>query len=162
MFNVNIAMNIPITILGVIALILAVVEAAPIFLLIFLSFTASFAFYGFLFQYSLPVWLVMLGLILIFGYVYLYVEQRIGILGNKRLIYLLLFCLIALEVFLSLSYYLINPLSKSIIMAIISYLFMGFSYIVLAKHEGKLATYLSVAFITVILILLSSSWRGTI
>jgi hypothetical protein len=160
--NQNSITTIAILILGALAIVLTLLETAPIFLLIYLSFTTAYALYGFLFQYNLPVWLVMLGLLLIFGYVYLYVEQKIGILGNKRLIYLVLFCIINLEIFLSLSYYLINPLSKSLIIAIISYLFVGFSYTVLAKHSGKLATYVTIALIVVAMVLISSPWGGTV
>lgn len=147
---------------GIIALILTLIETAPIFLLIYLSFTTAYAFYGFLFQYNLPIWLIMLGLLLVFGYVYLYVEQKIGILGNKRLIYLVLFCIINLEIFLSLSYYLINPLSKSLIISIISYLFVGFSYTILAKHTGKLSTYVMIAILVITMVFISSPWGGAI
>jgi len=147
---------------GVFALILTIMETAPMFLLIYLSFTTAYAFYGFLFQYNLPVWLIMLGLLTIFGYVYLYIEQKIGILGNKRLIYLVLFCIIILEIFLGLSYFLISPLSKSLIIAIVSYLFVGFSYTVLAKHSGKLATYVLIALSTIVMLFISSSWGGAI
>lgn len=154
--------TISVALFGVLSLLFTIFEIAPIFLLIFLSFTSSYAFYGFLFQYNLPVWLIMLGLLTVFGYVYLYVEQKIGILGNKRLIYLVLFCLITLEVFLSLSYFLINPLSKSLIIAIVSYLFVGFSYTILAKHKNNLATYILIALFVIAIVLLSSPWGGAI
>jgi len=147
---------------GVIALIMTMFETAPLFLLIYLSFTTAYAFYGFLFQYSLPIWLIMIGLLVIFGYIYLYVEQKIGILGNKRLIYLVLFCIIVLEIFLSLSYFFINPLSKSLIIAITSYLFVGFSYTVLAKHSGKIVTYALIALFVITMVFLSSPWGGSI
>lgn len=160
--NQILAVNIAILVLGIFTIIFTILEIAPLFLLIFLSFISSYALYGFLFQYNLPIWLIMLGLIIVFGYIYLYVEQKIGILGNKRLIYLILFCLIALEVFLSLSYFLINPLSKSLIIGVVSYLFVGFSYTVLAKQESKLSTYLIVAVIMGGLIFLTSSWGGSI
>lgn len=160
--NQNPSTKILIIAFGVLALALALMETAPIFLLIYLSFTSAYAFYGFLFQYNLPVWLIMLGLLTIFGYVYLYVEQKIGILGNKRLIYLVLFCIIILEIFLGLSYFLISPLSKSLIIAIVSYLFVGFSYTVLAKHSGKLATYVLIALSTIVMLFISSSWGGAI
>lgn len=160
--NQNPIIKISVIAFGVIALVLTIAETAPLFLLIFLSFTTAYAFYGFLFQYNLPIWLIMLGLLIIFGYIYLYVEQKIGILGNKRLIYLVLFCIITLEIFLSLSYFLINPLSKSLIIALISYLFVGFSYTVLAKHTGKLATYVLIALSVISLVFISSPWGGSI
>lgn len=160
--NHILAVNIAISVIAVMAIFFTLFEVAPLFLLIFLSFISSYALYGFLFQFSLPIWLIMVALLIIFGYIYLYVEQKIGILGNKRLIYLVLFCLITLEVFLSLSYFLINPLSKSLIIGVVSYLFVGFSYTVLAKHESKLSTYLFVATLMGGIIFLTSSWGGSI
>lgn len=154
--------KIAIVAIGLLALVFTWFEVAPLFLLIFLSFISSYALYGFLFQYSLPIWLIMLGMAVIFGYIYLYIEQKIGILGNKRLIYLVLFCLIALEAFLALSYFLINPLSKSLIIGVVSYLFVGFSYTVLAKHENKLLTYLFVALSIITIVFVTSSWGGAI
>lgn len=157
-FTVKIA----IIFLGLLSILFTWFEIAPLFLLIFLSFISAYAFYGFLFQYNLPIWLIMIGIAVVFGYIYLYVEQKIGILGNRRLIYLVLFCLLTLEAFLGLSYFLINPLSKSLIIGVVSYLFVGFSYTVLAKHENKITTYLLIAAFIISLIFLTSGWGSSI
>ena len=134
-------------------------EIAPIFLLIFSSFTVSYSLYGLLFQMQTPIWAIMLIILLIFGYIFLYTEQRIGILGDKRLIYLVLFSLIILEIFLTLNYFLISPISKSLIISIISYVFVGFAYTVLAQHKDNLfRTYLLFAVGSVALILATSVW----
>jgi hypothetical protein len=163
LLNLTFSIKIAIIILGLLSLLFVWLETAAIFLLIFLSFVVAYAFYGFLFQYNLPVWMIMSGILVIFGYIFLYTEQRIGILGNKRLIYLILFGLITLEVFLMLSYFLISPLSKSIIIAITSYLFVGFSYTVLARHEdNKMSTYIFVALLVILTVFLSSSWGGLV
>jgi predicted neutral ceramidase superfamily lipid hydrolase len=96
---------------------------------------------------------------IIFGYVFVYTEQKIGILGNKRLMYLVLFSLIVLEVFFTLNYFLISPLSKSLIIATISYVFIGFCYTVLAKHtDNSIKTYLVIAGIMITIILSTSIW----
>lgn len=148
-----------ITILGCFAIIFVWQEIAPIFLLIFSSFSVAYALYGFLFQFGLPIWLVMVAIFIIFGYLFVYTEQKIGILGNKRLIYLLLFSLITLEVFLTLNYFLISPISKSLIIATISYLFIGFCYSILAKHsEIKFITYIYLAAIIMAVIFYTSIW----
>ena len=105
----------------------------------------------------------MLAILLVFGYFFYYTEQRIGILGNKRLIYLILFSLITLEVFFALNYFLISPLSKSLIISIVSYLFIGFCYSVLAKHEdSKLITYLILAVVLIASVFLTSIWGNAI
>ncbi len=152
-----------IALFGLFNLLFIWLEYSALVTLVSLSFLSAYAFYGFLFQYNLPNWLVMVGILLIFGYLFLYTEQRIGILGNKRLIYLFLFSLISLEVFLALAFFLINPLSKSLIMAVVSYVFVGFCYVVLAKHDdNKLSTYLTVALISMFMVFISSGWGGAI
>ena len=161
--STDLAVRIVIILLGLLSIVFTLFEIVPIILLIFLSFLVSYVLYGFLFQFSLPIWLVMLSILLIFGYIFLYTEQKIGILGNKRLVYLVLFSLITLEVFLTLNYYLISPLSKSLIIATISYLYIGFCYTVLAKHtDNKLITYIFIATFVIAMIFLSSIWGGVI
>lgn len=145
--------------LGAFGLFLTWTEMAPLFLLIFLAFSTSYAFYGFFFQYNLPTWLIMISILVIFGYIFTYTEQKTGILGNKRLIYLVLFSLVTLEIFLALSYFLINPLSQSLIIAATAYLFAGFCFTVLAKRDdASIKTYLWVAALAVSGILLTSRW----
>jgi hypothetical protein len=95
-----------------------------------------------------------------FGYLFVYTEQKIGILGNQRLIYLLLFSIITLEVFLALNYFLISPISKSMIIAAVSYIFIGFCYTVLAKHEDKNFLSYIILFSATILIIFSTSIWG--
>lgn len=150
-------------ILSIFGIFFVIFDVAPIFLLIFLSFLTSFALYNFLFQFNLPVWAIMLAILIVFGYFFYYTEQKIGILGRKRLIYLVLFSLLTLEVFFALNYFLISPLSKSLIIASISYLFIGFCYTVLAQHEDKrLRTYLILASTMIVLIFMTSIWGNTI
>ena len=134
-------------------------EIAPVFLLIFSSFSVSYALYGFLFQFGLPIWLIMLAILIIFGYLFVDMEQKLGILGDKRLIYLVLFSLLILEVFLVLNYFLISPISKSLIIGTVSYVFVGFCYTVLAKHtDNKFLTYLVVAAMVVTAVFVTSIW----
>lgn len=101
----------------------------------------------------------MVSILVVFSYLFTYTEQKVGILSNKRLIYLILFSLVILEVFLVLSYFLINPISQSLIIATVSYLFVGFLYTILAKHENhSFTTYLVVASFMIGLIFLTSNW----
>ncbi len=136
-------------------------ESSPIFTLILLSFVSAYAFYTFFLQFDLPIWLLMVSIMVVFGYLFTYTEQKIGILSNKRLIYLVLFSLVVLEVFLILSYFLINPISQSLIIASICYLFVGFCYSVLAKHQSSsFTTYLVVTSVVIIAIFLTSNWSS--
>lgn len=138
-------------------------EVSSIVILIFLSFFSSYTFFVMLLQYNFPTWLIMLGILIIFGYLFTYTEQKIGILGNKRLIYLLLFSIIILELFLILTYFLINPISLSLIIATISYLFIGFCYTILAKHtDNKFRTYILLATAVILLVFVTSHWGGLV
>ena len=138
-------------------------ELSPIFTLILLSFTSGHALYSVLYQMSLPLWFVMLGTMIIFSYLFTYVEQRIGILGNKRLVYLVLFALIILEIFLILSYFLIDPISQGLIIAAVSYLFVGFCYTILAKHsDNHFSSYIIIAIISILIVFLTANWGGLV
>lgn len=147
--------------LAFITFIFILFEIGPIFILIALSFMTSFALYSFLLQLNLPLWIIMISILVLFGYLFTYTEQKIGILGNKRLIYLLLFSIIILEVFLVLSYFLMNPISQSLIIAAMSYLFVGFCYTILAKHEDNtFFTYVFYTSVVIILIMTTFGWKG--
>lgn len=148
-----------ITLLGFLCLLFVWLEIAPVFLLIFSSFSIAYSLYSFLFQFNLPIWLIMLAILIIFGYLFVYTEQKLGILGDKRLIYLILFSIVTLEVFLTLNYFLISPISKSLIIATESYVFVGFCYTVLAKHtDNKFLTYIFISAIVMAVILMTSIW----
>jgi len=154
--QIAVALIVFISILGLISILK---ETSAIFTLILLSFISAYAFYTFFLQFDLPLWLLMVSIMIVFGYLFTYTEQKIGILSNKRLIYLVLFSLVILEVFLVLSYFLINPISQSLVIATVSYLFIGFCYSVLAKHkDSSFTTYLIVASLVTIAIFLTSGW----
>ena len=151
--------KIAITLIGAFSILFIFWEISSLFILIFSSFIISYSFYGLLFQLNLPVWLVMILILIIFSYLFIYNEQKIGILGNKRLVYLVLFSLIILEVFLVLNYFLISPISKSMIIATISYVFVGFCYTILAKHnDNKFINYLLIAGLLIFMIFSTSIW----
>lgn len=138
-------------------------EKSAIFTLILLSFTSTYAFSVFMYQINIPLWLIMIGVIIIFGYLFTYTEQKIGILGNKRLIYLVLFSLLILESFLALSYFAISPINQSLVIASICYLFVGYCYTVLAKHEdNNFLTYVIITTLTILLVFMTSTWGGLV
>jgi len=152
-----------ILVVATLGMILIWYEVAPIFILLLLSFTSAFAFNTFLFQLNIPLWLIMVGILIIFGYLFTYTEQKIGILGNKRLIFLLLFAIIILETFLALTYFLINPIGQSLIIATICYLLVGYCYTIIAKHtDNRFTTYILLSVLAIFLILASASWGGIV
>lgn len=156
--SIAVALIVFISVLGVISIIK---ETSAIFTLILLSFVSSYAFYTFFLQFDLPLWLLMISILVVFGYLFTYTEQKIGILSDKRLIYLILFSLVILEVFLVLSYFLVNPISQSLVIASVCYLFIGFCYTILAKHpDNSFTTYLVVTSFVIITIFLTSNWSS--
>lgn len=159
----NLYLLITTLVLAALGLVFILTETSTVFLLLLLSFTSAFGFYIFLFQYNFPTWLVMLGVLIIFGYLFTYMEQKVGILGDKRLIYLLLFSISILEVFLTLNYFLIDPISQSLAIAAISYLIVGFCYTIIAKHEdNKFITYALMTGAVLVLVFLTSRWGGLV
>ncbi|MEK9156409.1 MAG: hypothetical protein AAB360_03900 [Patescibacteria group bacterium] len=158
--NPLLASRLMLSAISLVGLIVIWQESAPVFLLILLSFSSAYALYGFFTQWDSPIWLVMLAILIIFGYLFTYTEQKTGILGNKRLIYLVLFSLMILEVFLALSYFHINPLNQSLVIAAVSYLFSGFCLTILARRESaRFSQYFAYALIVIAAALLTSSWN---
>lgn len=134
-------------------------EKHPLIVLVFLSFISAFALYGFLFYFNLPLWIIMIASLLLYGYFFTYLEQKIGILGKERLIYLLLFSLAILEMFLILSYFLISPLNRSLIIALSSYLLAGFCFSVIEEKKPKaFPPYIWTFSVMIVLLLLSANW----
>lgn len=148
---------------AVVALYFVWSELSAIFILIYLSFTTAYAFNVVLFQFTLPFYLAMIGVLVIYGYLFTYMEQKIGILGNKRLVYLVLFSLIVLEVFLITSFFLISPTNQSLIIATLSYLFVGYCYTILAKHsDSNFIHYVVLSILSLIAIFLTSDWSALV
>lgn len=151
--------NIIMSILGAIAIIAIWQEVLTLFIVSLLSFSVAFALYGFLFSFNLPLWVVMIAILLIFGYLFTYLEQKSEILGNNRLIYLFLFSLIILELFLFLSYFLISPINRSLIIAIVVYSISGFTFWVLRKDNVRnYSTYVYLSVLAMVAIFLSAKW----
>lgn len=153
-------LNWAIVIVGLLVLLLIYFERSPSTILIYLSFTSAFALYSFLYYFNLPLWVIMIGAFLIFGYLFLYTEQILAILGIERIIYLLIFNLIILELFIFLSYILIDPLNRSLIIGISSYLFLGYCIDYVDKDlPNRFLNFIYVFMVLLILILLTANWQ---
>lgn len=126
--------------------------------LLFLLFVNLYAFYGLSSTYNLPLFLVMIGLAVVSG-VCFYSFCRKMVSDNLAL-YTLLFIIFILETYLALSFWLINPLTRSTIIVIFVYLFSG--YLLSAKTEGldfkSVRNYLLVAACLLLILILTVSW----
>ncbi len=153
-------LNWTVSVLGFGTLFLIYFERSPSTILIFLSFISSYALYSFLYYFNLPLWVIMLGAFIIFGYLFLYTEQILAILGSERLIYLLVFNLIILELFIFLSYVLIDPLNRSLIIGVSSYLFLGYCLDYVDKNlPQRFLNFIYIFLILLALILLTTNWQ---
>ena len=157
--NSIVFISVIISILGVIALYAIWQEVLILYLVSFLTFAGSYALYGFLFSFNLPLWVVMIALFLIFAYIFTYLEQKSDILGKNKLVYLLIFSLIVLEVFLFLSYFLISPINRSLIITLVVYVISGFTFWVLRKNDVKnFSVYVYLSILVMMAILISAKW----
>ena len=158
-FNQSLIVDSFVTFVAAVCLFLIWTEISPLFILIFLSFTSAYALYGFLFFLNLPLWAIMLFALLIYGYLFTFFEQKIEVLKPEQLIYLLLFALIITEMFLLLSYFLIDPLNRSLLVALVSYLLAGFCLTIIEKRSfADFLIYLLVFGLVYGLILLTASF----
>jgi len=147
-------------ILGLVGFILIFFGLGELFLLLFINFTNLYAFYGFLFTYNLPLYIVMIGLALVSGASF-FILGREMVAGEKNfLLILVFFILVVLELYLALSYWLVNPLSRSLIILLFIYLFSGF----LSSIKGEIfaqknfRTYLLIVIIILLVLTLTISW----
>lgn len=158
-FNYNLFVSSTITLIGAISLFLIWTELSPFFLLIFLSFTSAYSLYGFLFFLNLPLWAVIIAALIIFGYLFACFEQKFDFLKPEQAIYLVIFGLIIAETFLFLSYLLIDPLNRSLIISLVSYLIAGFCLTIIDKnHFKEFSIYLVVFMIAYLAIVLTTSF----
>jgi hypothetical protein len=156
-FSQSLFINVIITFVAACSLYLIWTEISPLFILIFLTFTSSFALYGFLFFLNLPLWIIMIFGLLVFGYLFTFFEQKVDVLAPEQAIYLDLFALIISETFIFVSYYLISPLNRSLIISLVAYILAGFCLsIVESKNSKKFLVYLTTFVVVLLLIVITA------
>ena len=95
--------------------------------------------------------------LLVYGYLFTYFEQKVDVLKPEQLIYLALFALIIAETFIFISYYLISPLNRSLIIALAAYLLAGFCLSIIEKKDfRKFLIYLITFAVVLILIVVTA------
>jgi len=130
-----------------------------LFVLYFLSFVNFYAFYGLLFTYNLPLYIIMFGITLVFGVSFLFLGQKF-VNKNFFYLYLLFFVIIILELFLTLSFWLVNPLTRSLVIVVFVYLLFGFWVSISDQQFDKISfrNYLVVSIIVLAMIILTVGW----
>jgi hypothetical protein len=155
----SLGVNITLSALYGVILLFVWVEYIPLAVTIALSFSCAYALYGFLFYFNLPLWVILIAALIIYSYLFTYFEQKSSILGIERLVYLALFGLIITETFLFLSYFLISPINRSLIVALVVYAIIGFvTTIIKSGEHKKFYTYSLSAAILMLICLLTANW----
>ncbi len=95
------------------------------FLFIIFNFSLIYSLNNLVYVGNLPQWVLIIGLALIIVTGYIYAEGSFFKQTNNSLLHLFLYLILMLEISFSLSYWLINPLSKSMIFSLFSNLFFG-------------------------------------
>jgi hypothetical protein len=150
----------PILFISLISIMLVIYKTAKQFLLVYISFLLLYGIYGFQYIYNFPLWVAIIMLTALFSLliVFLYSEnQRI----SKFLpLYVSLFVLINIELYLTLSFWLANPLSRSFIAALSVYVFSGYLESIDGDNfeQNKFNGYLFTATALLVILLLTSAW----
>jgi len=146
--------------LGAVAAVLTLLDLSEVLLLLFINFTNFYAFYGVLFTYNLHPAIVMMGLSLVSGASFFILGRKLIEKENNLFLVLTFFLLFVLELYLALSFWLINPLSRSLIAMVFIYLFLGFLMSVKGEifNQKNFRLYLLVAVAILAILLFTTSW----
>jgi len=146
--------------LSTLAFLLIFFKSGDFFLFILASFSNLYAFYGLLFTYNLSLWLVLIGVVIIFSTIFLILSPKIIPDRDRLPLFLAFFFILVSEVFLALSFWLVNPLTRSLIVALFVYIFFGF----LSSLKGEIFAgrnfrlYVYFATVVLLLLVLTVSW----
>ena len=143
---------------GIPAIIFIFFDLMPIYLFVLLSYLFYHCLYQLLFYVSIADWIIMILMAVISFFVVIYFLKHIKMNKNKLIIYSAVYPVIMLEFFLLTNYFLVNPRGQSLIMAVLSYLFIGY---IESEHsdEGDFKTYLLMAAISFFMIFVfSGQW----
>lgn len=159
LFNSPLPAEILVVVFALASIYFIFVGHGELFLLYFINFVNFYAFYGLLFTYNLPLYLIMIGLVLVSGSSFLFLGR--GIINDKDFyLYWLLFVILLLELFLALSFWLVNPLTRGLILIVFIYIMFGFWTSINNEKIDKIffRNYLIVAAIILLIIFTTVGW----
>lgn len=134
-------------------------EKSAHFTTIYLSFLTAYVLYGYILVNNFPIWLAMIGIMLVFFYLFAYLEEMSDLIPGEKPIYLMVFSLLAVETFLFLGYYIISPINRSLILSAVVYLIFGFLESCSAGKSFKsIVPYVLVFLLVFVTMLLTASW----
>jgi len=147
-------------IVSLIAIYLTIVSSSEYFVLLYITISNSYLLYGLLFTYGFPLWIIMVGLVIFLGSGFWLLGRKMVSEKTNFSLILILFLLSMLEIYLALSFWLINPLTRSTVLATVAYIFYGY----LASTSSdvfvtrRFYAYLYVAAAVFLVLILTVSW----
>ena len=139
---------------------LVIAKRAEYFVLIDIIFSLTYFFYGLGSAFGLPLWVVLIGLAIVTGTVFWFLARKLIIINENFSLVLTFFLLSILELYLALSFWLINPLTKSLIIGIFTYVFTGYLANISEKNQvgRSFLGYIYTAVFVLLLLVLTVSW----
>lgn len=159
LFKSPLLAEIVVAVFALIAIFLILSDKGELPLLYFINFINFYAFYGLLFTYNLPLYLIMIGILLVSGSSFFFLGQKL-IRKNHFYFYFLLFVILILELFLTLSFWLVNPLTRSLVLVVFVYILFGFWNCFDNEEFDKdgFRNYLVIAGIILVMMLFTVGW----
>jgi hypothetical protein len=121
--------------------------------ILYLVFTGCYFLYQLLFLNTYPMYLIMILLFLLIWLIFPIYQVK-----EAHGIYFFLLVLTLFEIFLALGYWLVNPISRSLIMAIAAYLFGGWLTTMADKDRRDFSRYLYFSTISFLIVLFTTRW----
>ena len=149
-----------VVVISILAVYLVLVGVGEFLLLFLINFTTTYALYGLLFSYNLPLWLIMIGIIIVSALTVIILSGKILTENSHFLLMMVFYVISMIELYLTLSFWLVNPLTRSLIMSVFVYIFVGF----LSSIKGDLfagrsfRAYIYFAILVMIMLLFTISW----
>lgn len=145
--------RVAVVIIGLISVYLIWHRLFPTLPILYLVFTGNYFLYQLLFARSWPIYLI-----LVIFFAMLWLIFPIFHIKRNHGIYFFLLVLVLFEIFLALSYWLVNPISRSLILAISAYLFGGWLVGSEKRDFAEIRRYFVFGSIALLLVILTIHW----
>ncbi|OQB05924.1 MAG: hypothetical protein BWY19_00703 [bacterium ADurb.Bin212] len=154
-----VAVNIAIITVSVVLFLLIIFNKDSVISILYLNFISGYVLYGYILLGNAPVWLVMIGMLIINIYLTSGLLNYNNIDQNLKRIYLVVYALLIVEIFLFLGYFILSPANRSLILTLCLYLIYGYNDEVIKKdiYDG-FYRYVVVFFLIFVTIVMSASW----
>lgn len=138
----------------------AIVRRYGYLVFIIITFSNSYSFYGLQSVNGIPSWLVLIGLAIVLALTFWFLGRQLVLNDENYSLVLTFFLISMLEIYLALSFWLINPLTKSLMMGIFAYLFAGYLMNISNDRtfDKKFYSYIYTAVIVLAILIFTVSW----